>query len=255
MSHLADKLKEALRVTPPAMGFFRSTASVSNPRMLIVAQLALEDAEATPDIMKDMDAILLTCGKTLTAKALKVLNKASGGAPLGIWFTGKSQNKIVEGVDFVVVASENAPICISGTVECSKMLTIPLDLSDGLAHTLNNLPVESVLVNTCVPRALTWIDLMYLSRLGGLISKPLLAQVSPTISECEINMLWNAGVDSLVAPLSSENQETFKKLRATVDGLKLTAKRKWMQTRAIVPVIKQGESAVDADDDDDCGDE
>lgn len=249
MSRFADKLKDALQVTPPAMGFFRNATPVGKPRMLLVAQLAPEDAEVAPDLMKAADAAFIICSKALPAKTLKILVKAAGDAPLGMWFTGKTQSKSVEGVDFVVFDSENTllPICdaING-----KVLAMPLDLPDNLARVLNDLPVESVLVNASANGILTWGDLMRLYRMGDFITKPLLMQVPATISESEINMLWDAGVDALVVPLSGENQADFKKLRTVVDGLKLAPKRKWIKPRALVPVIKQDESVSNADDDD-----
>jgi hypothetical protein len=256
MSRFADKLRNALQVTPPAMGFFRKAVQGSKPRMLLVAQLASEDAENNPDILKDTDAVLLVCTKALAAKTLKVLVKASGDASLGVWFTGKTQLKTMEGVDYIVFGSEHTPLSNGDVVKNGNVLIVPMDLSDSLARTLNDLPVESVLVNTSMARSLTWMDLMCLSRLGDLIAKPLLVQVPVTVSDKEISMLWNAGVDALVVPVTSENQNIFKELRTTIDGLPLTAKRKWMKARAIVPVIKQDESATAYDDDDDSsGDE
>jgi hypothetical protein len=57
----------------------------------------------------------------------------------------------------------------------------------------------------------------------------------------------------LVVSLNAENQPAFKDLRSTLDGITLTAKRKWMKARAIVPVIKQ-EEAAHAEEPDEGGD-
>ena len=252
MSRFADKLKNALQVTPPAMGFFRNVAPAPKPHMLVVAQLAFENVEAIQDIVKYADSVVVVCNKTVSTKTLKALLKAVGDVPLGLHFTGIPQVKAAEGADFTVFVAENR-LLLNGDTAGGKVLTIPLDLPDGLARTLNDLPVESVLVNAT--GELSWVDLMRLYFLRSVVIKPLLAQVSVTISEHEINMLWDAGVDALMVSLSSDSQADFVKLRTTVDGLKLAPKRKWMKTRVIVPVVKQDELAHTCDDDDDNGDD
>jgi len=252
MSRFADKLKNALQVTPPAMGFSRNVTPAPKPHMLVVAQLAFEDTDSILDVVKYADAIVVVCNKAVPIKTLKALLKAVGDVPLGLHFIGIPQVKATEGVDFKVFVAENRPL-LSGDFADGKVLAIPLDLPDGLARTLSDLPVESVLVNAT--GELSWVDLMRLYFLNSVVTKPLLAQVSVAVSENEINMLWDAGVDALVVSLSSDRQADFIKLRTTVDGLKLAPKRKWVKTRAIVPVVRQDGIAHTYDDDDDSGDD
>ncbi|MCL1885285.1 MAG: hypothetical protein FWF98_00750 [Dehalococcoidia bacterium] len=249
MSRFADKLKNALQVAPPSMGFFRSTSSADKPRMLLVARLTLEDAENASDVMKSADAVLLTCHKYLPAKTLKMLLKTAGDAPLGVWFIGKAQSKVPEGVDFEAFAAENTLLSRSST-GIGKVLVLPSDLPDSFARALNDLPMDSILVDADTTAALTWMDLMRWSRLGDFITKPLLAHVPVDISGNEITMLWDGGVDALVVSVSAESGESFNKLRAVADELKLAPKRKWMKTSAIVPVVKQDAAAFASDDDD-----
>ncbi|MCL2615827.1 MAG: hypothetical protein FWD30_03405 [Dehalococcoidia bacterium] len=252
MSRFADKLKNALQVAPPSMGFFRSASSEGKPRLLLVARLTLENAEIAPDVMKSADAVLLTCNKSLPAKTLKMLLKTAGDAPLGVWFTGKAQSKVLEGMDFEAFAAENTLLSRSST-GIGKVLVLPSDLPDSFARALNDLPMDAILVDADTTAALTWMDLMRWSRLGDFIAKPLLVQVPVDISGNEITMLWDGGVDALV--VSAESGEAFNKLRAVVDGLKLAPKRKWMKTSAIVPVVKQDAAAFASDDDDDADDD
>jgi len=254
MSRFADKLKDALQVAPPAIGFFRSATQSNSPRMLLVPQIGLEDAETTPDMMKGSDVVLLTCTKAISAKTMKVLIKATGDISWGVRFTGKPQLKPMEGVDFRVCAFDDAML-LGGDDASGNVLIVPLELPDNLARTLNDLPIESVLVDISTAGILTWKDLMHLRRLGDLLAKPFLTLVSASVSEKEIKVLWDAGVDALVVALSSENQTAFNKLRDNIGGISLTTKRKWMKTRAIVPVIKHEEPCSDAGCDDDCGDD
>ena len=108
---------------------------------------------------------------------------------------------------------------------------------------MGELPVDAVIINSPGIAPLTFHDLMRFRRLGDWISKPLLGVVPASLSEGEIKALWDAGIDALVVSLTPETQAAFKELRATLDGMSLTTKRKWMKARAIVPVVKAEEAA------------
>jgi len=254
MSRFADKLKSALQVSQPSMGFFRNVTQTSHPRMLLVPQLALADMEVVLDMIKYTDAILLTCTKAIPVKTMKALVRAIGGVPLGVRFLGKPHPKPMDGVDFRVFALEDT-LLLGDDDDCGNVLSVSLDLSDSFARMLNDLPVESVLVNISMTEALTWKDLMYLRRLGDLFAKPFLAQVPVSISEKEIKILWDIGVNALVVSWTSENQVAFTRLRDIIDGIALTPKRKWMKTHAIVPAVRCEDPRADADGDDDCYDD
>ncbi len=258
MSRFADKLKNALQVAPPAMGFFRSAQASTKPRMLLVAWAGLDEVEKSPAMLEGADAAVLVPSKAPAARTLKGLGKSLCDIPWGLWSEGDGQNlKALDsaGVDFVVFPPEKMPLATTCEEKPGRVVGIPLDLQDSLVRTVSELPVDAVIINSPGTAPLTFQDLMRFRRLGDWISKPLLAVVPALLTEGEIKALWDAGIDALVVSLTAENQATFKELRATLGGLTLTTKRKWMKARAIVPVVRQEEAKPEPDEGGDGDDE
>jgi hypothetical protein len=258
MSRFADNLKNALQVAQPAMGFFRSAQASIKPRMLLVAWAGLDEVEKLPSLLGGADAAVLVSSRAPTARTLKALVKSLGETPWGLWSEGDGQNlKALDsaGVDFVVFAPGKMPLAAAGEEKPGRVVGIPLDLEDSLARTVSELPVDAVIINSPGTTPLTFQDLMRFRRLGDWIRKPLLAVVPALLTEGEIKALWDAGIDALVVTLTAENQSTFKELRATLGGLTLTTKRKWMKARAIVPVVRQEEAKPEPDEGGDGDDE
>jgi hypothetical protein len=257
MSRFADKLKSALQVAPPSMGFFSTARISSKPKMLLMAWANMEDFEKTQELREGADAVVVVSAKVPPARTLKATAKALGEIPFGIWFEGDAQNlKTLDGagVDFVVFSPDKMPLASIEIDKPGRVAGIPFDLEDSLIRTLSELPVDAVIINSPGTAPLTLQDLMRFRRLGDWINKPLLAVVPAPITGDEIKALWDAGIDALVVSLSGENQAAFKELRATLDGLTLKTKRKWMRASAIVPVVKQ-EEAGQSEEPDEGGDE
>jgi len=257
MSRFADKLKTALQVAPPSMGFFRSAQASAKPRMLLVAWANLDEFEKSPTMLEGTDAAVLLAAKAPAAKTLKALAKSLGEMPWGLWSEGAENLQALEsaGVDFVVFAPEKMPLAAAGEEKLGRVVGIPFDLEDSLARTATELPVDAVIINSPGTAPLTFQDLMRFRRLGDWISKPLLAVVPAPLTEGEIKALWDAGIDALAVSLTAENQTGFKELRSTLDSLTLATKRKWMKPRAIVPVVRQEEAAHTAEPDEGDGDD
>jgi hypothetical protein len=257
MSRFADKLKNALQVAPPAMGFFRaSQAAAAKPKMLLVAWAGLDEVEKSPDMLDGADAAVVTSAKTPTARSLKGLVKSLGDAPLGVWAEDASGFVALDasGVDFVVFAPEKMPLAASSEKKPGLVAGIPFDLADSLIRAVSELPVDAVIINSPGTR-LTFQDLMRFRRLGDFISKPLLGVVPADISADEVKALWDAGIDALVVSLNAENAPGFKALKKAVSGLDLAAKRKWMKPRAIVPVVRAEEHNHEAEPDEGDGED
>lgn len=257
MSRFADKLKNALQVAPPAMGFFSAARVSVKPKMLLAAWIDLDDFEKTPALRDGADAVVLVSAKLPAAKALKATAKTLGETAFGIWFEGDAQNlKTLDGagVDFVVFSPEKMPLAAADLEKPGRIAGIPFDIQDSLIRTVSELPVEAVIINSPGNAPLTFQDLMRFRRIGDWINKPLLAVVPAPITESEIKALWDAGIDALVVSVSAGNQAAFKELRTVLDGLTLKTKRKWMRASAIVPVVKQ-ESAGHGEEPDEGGDE
>ncbi|MCL2679132.1 MAG: hypothetical protein FWF18_02430 [Dehalococcoidia bacterium] len=259
MSRFVDKLKNALQVAPPSMGFFRTIPIASKPKLLLVGVVVIDAVESTPGLLDGADAAIIIASKPPTAKALKVAVKTVGDLPLGVWWDNYSNLKILDsnGVDFVVFTPEKMPLAVVSENKPGRVMKLPLDLSDSLIRSLNDLPVEAFIINVA-GAALTFHDLLLLRRLGDWISKPLIAVVPVALGAEEIKALWDAGVDALAVNLAVGEQEAFKALRQTLASLDLETKRKWLKPRAIVPVVgvvEHGHDIESEPDEEDGGDE
>ncbi len=258
MSRFSDKLKNALQVAPPAMGFFNSARISSKPKMLLVAWANLEDFEKEPDLCAGADAAVIVSAKIPPVKALRATAKALGEIPFGVWFEGDAMNlKALDsaGTDFVVFSPEKMPLALLEIEKPGRVAGIPFDLEDGLLRAFSELPVDAVIINSPGTAPLTFQDLMRFRRIGDWITKPLMAVVPAPITGSEIKSLWDAGIDALVVSLSGENREGFKELRNTLDGVTLKTKRKWMRANAIVPAFKSEESTHAGEPDEGGGEE
>jgi hypothetical protein len=214
--------------------------------MLLVAWAALEDIEKLQALLDSADAAVLASPKIPAAKTLKASVKSLCAIPAGVQIEADGANyKTLDasGVDFMVSAPEKIPLSSMSEEKPGRVVSIPLDIEDSLVRTLNELPVDAVVIDAAASAPLTFSDLMRLRRLGDWITKPLLAVVPLPLTEAEIKALWDAGIDALAVSLCEENAEAFKELRATLDGMTLTTKRKWMKPHAIVPAVRQETSS------------
>jgi len=109
----------------------------------------------------------------------------------------KTIAKMVEnGCDFVVFPAESKMLAANRNDKLGRVLKVEPSLSDGLLRTINDLPVNAVLVEG--GESLDWHRLMSLHRIAGMVNKPLLVAVPPKLSADELKAIWGAGVDGVV---------------------------------------------------------
>jgi thiamine monophosphate synthase len=162
------------------------------------------------------------------------------------------EKSIKNGADFVVLP-------VSGEVlpsdkKIGKILQIDAAITDILLRTVSGLPVDAVLLTEDkeVGLALTWKRLMLIHRFMGLTGKPLLIEVLPTVTEKELQQIWEAGVSGVIVKTDMEQAETVSgDVRKIIEKLSFPSKRKNEKNMAIVPGVSVTPEEPKADDDDD----
>ncbi|HJX36449.1 MAG TPA: hypothetical protein VJ280_05780, partial [Dehalococcoidales bacterium] len=156
------------------------------------------------------------------------------------------------GADFVILP-------VSGEVtgpdkKLGKIIQLEDSIPDIMLRAVSDLPLDAVLLaeDQGNSPALTWKRLMLIRRFAGLSGKPLLIEVLPTVTETELQQIWDAGVSGVIVKTDAEQAEVVTaNLRKIIEKLTFPSKRKNEKNMAIVPVVA---SAIEEPKEDDDGD-
>jgi hypothetical protein len=243
MSKFIDKLERVSAGGQP-MGFRAGVAAAPKPRMLLVAVVAQVDIERLAAFIAGADAGLLSMAKLSSgAKSLKQISQAVSDIPWGGWLkeVGKEGiGKLAEaGADFVVFPAGNS---LFEDKKLGKILEVEPSLEPGLLKTIDDLPVDAVLIASEEDKNfLTWQHLMLFQRCADLLAKPLLVSVPPEVSAGELGALWEAGVRGVVVKAEAEGK--IGEIRRMLDKLPLPSPGKRKKDEPLLPRIG-GEAGI-----------
>jgi hypothetical protein len=235
MSRLINKFQKASRVAAAPMGFRTARPAEQPPKMIVIAAVAA-GTTAGGDYLDGADAVLLRfSGTALTARSLQKITSSLPDIPWGLHDEEDNDKKGAEtGADFIVLstASRTGPL-----PEIGKILVVDSSLDDGLLRAVNDLPVDAVLVaGTDEEKGpLVWHQLMIFQHLANLVTKPLIVPVPADISEDELKILWDAGVDGIIVEAEEGRPEALKSLRRVIEKLPPRAGRKRGRVNVILP--------------------
>ena len=248
MSRFIDKLNKVSQAAPQPMGF-RATQPVSSKlKMQLVASIAEANVDSLADYVAGADAGLLHISKlTSGAKALQKISKAVPDIAWGGWLKESDERVIKQmvnaGSDFVVFPA-STPLTILQNGEVGKILEVESSLSEGLMRTVNELPVDAVLIAAGPVEYLTWHHLMFFQRFAALLTKPLLVIIPSNVTASELQVLWETGVDGVVIEVGIElPEDRLKELRQAIDELDFPARRQ-KKAEALLPHITSGRDVV-----------
>jgi len=235
MSSFIDKLNRLSRGEHQPIGFGVKKSDLPGSKIQLVAGLTQESAASSAG---SADAVLLRISKAGTAaESLQQVSKALPDIPRGGWLQSSSKAGIKQllkaGCDFLVFPAAGTPLAmIEG--EAGKILEIEPSLNEGLLRTINELPVDAVLVaDEEKDDSLTWQQLMLFQRFAGLLMKPLLVSAPAKVTGGELLMLWEAGVSGVVVEAGGQDQ--IKKLRQEIDKLDFPSQRRREKPEALLP--------------------
>jgi hypothetical protein len=222
MSKFIDKLNSVSSGGLAPMGF-RAAGATPRPKMALVARVAA-DAKA-----EGADAMLVSI-----PKATKSLKKPKSKIPWGGWLGEVSREGVKHlgegGADFVVFPAASVSSAILEDEKLGKIVEVEAALDAGLLKAIDDLPVDAVLIAGEKP-SLTWQDLMFFRRCANILTKPLLAVVSPDVAASELGALCEAGVVGVVAG------GKLDKLRQMIDKLPAPKAGKRRKAEPLLPRI------------------
>jgi len=252
MSRFIDKLNQVSRVVPQSIGFGRAQSVSEKPKILLIANLTEASVGGLADYVAGADAGLLHLPKLSSgAKTLKEISQAVPDVPWGGWLKDINKDKMGQlaeaGCDFVVFPAANTPLVLLQDDELGKILEVEASLSEGLLRTVNELPVDAVLIAAERKEGdfLTWHHLMLFQRFADLLTKPLLTSIPSNITANELQAIWEAGVDGVVIEVETgQPTDRLKKLRQVIDKLAFPSQRKQGKAEALLPYIGRESSIL-----------
>ncbi len=244
MSRLIDKLNQLSRAAPESIGFRTKQPASPKPKIQLVASLAQESIEQLAGYVNGADAGLLRISApSSVTEAFQKINQAVSDIPWGGWLQSTELVEIKEmikaGCDFVVFPAANTPLTALNSDKVGKILEVEASLTEGLLRTVNELPIDAVLLIDGEQKEgyfLTWQHLMLFQRFANLLTKPLLVSIPSNVSAGELQALWKAGVDSVVIQVTVEQlPDRIKELRQLIDKLAFPLPRRHEKVEPLLP--------------------
>jgi len=251
VSKLIDKLLQSAETVSLPLGFRATKPSPAKPKMALIARV--EPANNTAplaDYVSSADAAIIA--RTGTGKdAVTNTVRSLPDLVWGLWLEGKSRQQIkasIEaGADFVILPLD-IEFGLSGIEKAGKILLVEPSLSDGLLRTINELPVDAVLLagDKEEDSAITWRQLMLCQRFADLLSKPLLLTVPTSVNGDELKALWKTGVDGVVIPVKTAKQaEKLKELRQIINKVDFAARPRKKVAALLPHIAEETSTAID----------
>lgn len=247
MSRFIKKLRQISESTAPRLGF-KKAATSPHRQMLIIATLSQDNAELETQLKEtEVDAILIHSNNLEKgAKTIQRIAGSVGDIPWGVWLdevTEKGAKELREmGGDFIIFIAPKAPVALLEE-EIGKVIKIDLSCDDGLVETIDQLPIDAVLLDLMEDgENLTISQLMNCQWLAGLISKPLLVAVQQELTDKEIRGLWEAGANGVVVEVKEKTQ--LAKLCQVIKSFPLARRKPGEEKRVTLPRIEQEADSV-----------
>jgi hypothetical protein len=240
MSRLIDKLTSMKKPEPRPIGFMVSKSTSEKPRMQLVALMSAENMDKVSAGLKYADATLIEISKSSDIDALDKACQTVDGAPSGGWIKASNAGTVKKFMniqcDFLAFPT-SAPLSVTQKDKMGRVLEMDASLNEGLLRTVNDLPVDAVLVvDNGDDSALTLNRLMFIQRIIYLTNKPVMVPVPGTLSGPDLQALWDMGVTGIVVEVTDEKSaEKLSDLREMLEKLNPPAFLKKARTSAILP--------------------
>ena len=253
MSKFIDRLRQASGAVAQPIGFGRGKPVSPEPKILLVASLARAAAGNLADLVAGADAGLLSIsGSGGDSKTLRQCAAAVPDIPWGGWLNGSTRRKGRQvkdsGCDFIVFPAK-MPLGVLEDTGAGRILEVEATLDGGLLRTIDELPVDGVLISVKKEDGLpvTWQQLMLFQRVSRLLTKPLLVPVPPEVTAAELRMLWQAGVDGVILELGDGRPSGgLGQLREAVNKLAFPSRIRRGKVGALLPKIS-GEAGLESE--------
>jgi hypothetical protein len=244
MSKFIDRLKQVSQPPTLSIGFRPKKVEPTRPKIQLVAFLH-EDSQSLVSKLAAADAIVVRETKPFSDDTLWGIQMGKGAL--------EEVDKAIEtGADFAILPS-------SGTVlpsdrKIGKILQISASVTDVLLRTVNDLPVDAVLVTEDGEgNAITWQKLMLCKRFTGMLTKPVVVPIPHTVTGAELQLIWETGVNGVMVDMKSiSDTSALDTLRQVIDGLQYPSPKKREKLTPVLPqTVAKTEQPEEPDEDDD----
>jgi len=249
MSKFIARLKQVSQPTPRPMGFGFAKSDTERLKIQLAVRLSAVAASLGSQLSA-ADAVILPSSKRGLADILWGLWAKKGDAE-------EINQAATANADFVVLSSTGSASLPDKKL--GKILQLDAGIGDVLLRTVNELPVDAVLVNEDKEniKNLTWQRLMVMQRFTAFLNKPVMATVPLDVTVIDLKLIWETGVSGVIVDVSNEAEiESVKNLRQIIGELPFPVRKKREELSAVLPHVSgQIEEEPDEDGDDDDDDE
>jgi len=233
MSKFVDRLKQVYQPLRDSMGFRPNKAENARPRI----QLAVFLSTGTAENMSAADVVIVSRAKA-----------AVEGSLWGIWLKRgdlAEVDKATEaGADFAVLPGTGAVLPADRKI--GKILQLSPSITDVLLRTVNDLPVDAVLLAEDKENGadITWQKLMLFERFAAIVQKPVLVPVPSTASAAELQLVWETGVCGVLVEVKEPaDAAALPALRESIDSLQFPSRKKKEKPTATLPHVTVAEES------------
>ncbi len=252
MSKFIDKLNQVSQVELQPIGFRATLPASPKPKIQLVASLTENNIDHLADFVAGADAGLLQISNLGSGiRTLQKMHQIVPDIPWGGWLRDidwkETKQEAKLDCDFLVFTAANTSLAILQNNEVGRILEVEASLSEGLLRTVDELPVDAVLIanDQGEGNLLTWRHLMIFQRFADLLAKPLLISAPPSVTADELQTLWRTGVDGVIVKVGVDQPAAILKgLRQTIDKLTFPAQHKQKRTEALLPYVRGEERPV-----------
>ncbi len=249
MSKFIDRLKQVSQPLPPQMGFRLKNSESARPKIQLVASLH-DYPQSLVNKLSAADAIVVTETKPFNSDTL-------WGIRLGKGVLEEVDKAIETSADFAILPSGG--VVLPSDRKIGKILQINSSVTDVLLRTVNDLPVDAVLVTEDSEGggAITWQELMLCRRFTGMLTKPVLVTIPPVVTTAELQLIWETGVSGVMVDVkSASDANILDTLRELINGLQYPSPKKRDRLTPILPqAVTKTEKSEEPDEDDDDDDD
>ena len=249
MSKFIERLQQVLMPPSQSMGFKTAKAEQARPRIQLVVNVTGGNLRSQSKELDEADALVLPITAVDVSKIIS-----------GMWLTKGNAEEVEKSIksnaDFIILPADGEVLLPDKKV--GKILQIEAAIADILLRTVNELPIDAVLLTEGHESGLvlTWKRLMLIQRFSSLLNKPLLIEVLPSVTDTELQAIWEAGASGVIVTADAEQAKTvIQNLRKVIDKLSFPSRRKREKSLAIGPHIENKPEEPKEDDDGDGEDE
>ena len=252
MSKIIEYLEKIGSVTPTPIGFGTSKPADKFPQ---IALAALADVKSlNKNQASNFDFIVVRTEKS-TKTMLKTTNATLKEQIWGVWANHTSTDSLesmaIESCDFFTISNFSEPAEILASENLGKLIVVPLDTPEELAHSINEIPVDAIILSGLEETtSLSIIDAMHIRSIRDLLSKPVILLRFNPLQKNDVKVIRDLGIQGILLDIQNIKPKELQSMKDDIEKLP-PSKTKSNQTRAIIPTMSTHDHQEYDDDDND----